>query len=222
MSSSTRIYYELNPETNLPAYGQAAAVALPFLVAGLLLLLVYNRLIRRAERFVTVTGKGYRPSRFRLGGWRAPALAFVGALSRWSPWPADRVLLWTSIFGYGRQRRTRFGGQPRRLSPSVRQRDFWPARAQHVPRRGPRARRSITLIGALLAWTMPADCKLPGRAVLDMLSFMSIGIPSVIAGLAAMMLYLTLPIGLYGTVWVLVLAYSYRLAVATRLSAARR
>ncbi len=56
--------------------------------------------------------------------------------------------------------------------------------------------------------------------MLDLLSFLSIGIPSVIAGLAALLLYLTLPLGIYGTVWVLVLAYSYRLAVATRSSRA--
>ena len=39
-------------------------------------------------------------------------------------------------------------------------------------------------------------------------------------GFAVMVLHLTLPIGLYGTVWILVLAYSYRLAVSTRLSRA--
>ena len=49
---------------------------------------------------------------------------------------------------------------------------------------------------------------------------MSIGIPSVIAGFAVMVLHLTIPIGLYGTVLDLVLAYSYRLAVSTRLSRA--
>ena len=75
---STRLYFDLNPEDELPAYGKAAAVALLFLVAAVVLLVVYNHLIRRAERFVTVTGKGYRPTRYALGGWRAPALLFVG------------------------------------------------------------------------------------------------------------------------------------------------
>ena len=72
---STRLYFDLNPEDELPAYGKAAATALLFLAAAIALLLVYNHLIRRAERFVTVTGKGYRPTRYRLGRWRAPALA---------------------------------------------------------------------------------------------------------------------------------------------------
>jgi iron(III) transport system permease protein len=35
-----------------------------------------------------------------------------------------------------------------------------------------------------------------------------------------MILHLTIPIGLYGTIWILILAYSYRLAVSTRLSRA--
>jgi len=51
-------------------------------------------------------------------------------------------------------------------------------------------------------------------------SFLSIGIPAVITGFAVMILHLTVPIGIYGTIWILILAYSYRLAVSTRLSRA--
>jgi iron(III) transport system permease protein len=216
---STRIYYELNPDTNLPAYGHAAAVALPFLVAGLLLLLVYNRLIRRAERFVTVTGKAYRPSRLPLGGWKAPALGFVALYLAFAMALPIAVLLWTSIFGYRPLSGALFSVASldgyRHLFASS---DFWLALRNTFLVAGASA-AIVTIIGAVLSWIV-LRTKLPGRGVLDMLSFMSIGIPSVIAGLAALLLYLTLPIGVYGTVWVLVLAYSYRLAVATRSSRA--
>ena len=74
---STRIFYELNPDTGLPIYGRAAAVALPFLVAALVLLAIYNRLVRAADRHVTVTGRGYRPRRLSLGRWRWPAFGAV-------------------------------------------------------------------------------------------------------------------------------------------------
>jgi iron(III) transport system permease protein len=216
---STRIYYELNPDTNLPAYGHAAAVALPFLIAGLLLLLVYNRLIRSAERFVTVTGKAYRPSRFALGGWKAPALGFVALYLAFAMALPIAVLLWTSIFGYRPFSGALFPAASldgyRHLFASS---DFWLALRNTFLVAGASA-AIVTFIGALLAWIV-LRTKLPGRAVLDVLSFMSIGIPSVIAGLAALLLYLSLPLGIYGTVWVLVLAYSYRLAVATRSSRA--
>ena len=134
---STRIYFELNPDNDLPAYGQAAAVALLFLVAGIVLLLVYNHLIRRAERFVTVTGKGYRPSRYRLGRWSAPALGFVGSLSRLRHALPIAVLLWTSFFGYRPLSGTLFSAASldgyRHL---LRQLGFLAGGAQHLPRRG--------------------------------------------------------------------------------------
>ena len=74
---SYRIYFELNPLSSLPNYGAAAALSLPFVVLGVLLLLLYNRLIRRADSFVTMTGKGYRQRRLPLGAWRIPALALA-------------------------------------------------------------------------------------------------------------------------------------------------
>jgi iron(III) transport system permease protein len=216
---STRIYYELNPDTNLPAYGAAAAVALPFLIAGLLLLLLYNRLIRRAERFVTVTGKSYRPGRIALGRWKAPALGFAALYLGFAVVLPIAVLLWTSIFGYrplsGAFLSTANLDAYRDLFARS---DFWLALRNTFLVAGASG-AIVTLIGAVLAWIV-LRTKLPGRAILDVLSFMSIGIPSVIAGLAALLLYLSLPIGVYGTVWVLVLAYSYRLAVATRSSRA--
>jgi iron(III) transport system permease protein len=49
---------------------------------------------------------------------------------------------------------------------------------------------------------------------------LSIGIPAVIAGLGVMLLYLSLPIGLYGSVGILIIAYCYRFATTTRLARA--
>jgi iron(III) transport system permease protein len=210
---STRLYFELNPEDELPAYGRAAAVALLFLAAAVVLLVIYNRLVRRADRFVTVTGKGYRPARYELGRWRLPALLFVGGyLAIGAILPAI-VLVWTSFTGSSI---ANFSVDAYRLLFADRR--FWPAVGNTFLVAGFSA-GIITVIGALLAWQV-LRLRFPGRALIDVLSFMSIGIPAVIAGLAVMVLHLTMPIGLYGTVWILVLAYSYRLAVSSRLSRA--
>jgi iron(III) transport system permease protein len=178
-----------------------------------ILLILYNHLIRRAERFVTVTGKGYRPTRYALGRWRLPALLFVGLyLAVGAILPAI-VLVWTSFSG---------GSNDELNLDAYRalfaDRRFWPAVGNTFVVAGLSA-GLITLIGALLAWQI-LRLRFPGRRVLDAVSFMSIGIPSVITGFAVMVLHLTIPIGLYGTVWILVLAYSYRLAVSSRLSRA--
>lgn len=210
---STRLYFDLNPEDELPAYGKAAAVALLFLAAAVLLLIVYNHLIRRAERFVTVTGKGYRPTRYALGRWRVPALLFVGLYLAVAAILPAIVLVWTSFSG-GSSEGMSF--DPYKLLFADRR--FWPAVGNTFLVAGLSA-GIITLIGALLAWQI-LRLRFFGRSVLDVVSFMSIGIPAVITGFAVMVLHLTLPIGLYGTVWILVLAYSYRLAVSTRLSRA--
>jgi iron(III) transport system permease protein len=77
----------------------------------------------------------------------------------------------------------------------------------------------VTSVGAVMAWIL-VTWKGRGRSAIEILGIVSIGIPSVIAGLATMVLYLTLPLPVYGTIWILVLAYSYRLAVATRVSRA--
>ena len=216
---STRIYYELNPDTDLPAYGRAAAAALPFLAAAFLLLLLYNRLVREAERFATVSGKGFRPRRFALGRWTAPALCFVALYLGFAVLLPALVLVWTSLFGLERPSwallaRPRFAAYGELVANPL----FWLALRNTFLVAGASA-LIVTLLGAALAWII-LRTRLPGRFLLDLVSFTSIGIPSVIAGLAALLLYLSLPLGIYGTVWVLILAYSYRLAVATRLARA--
>jgi len=210
---STRLYFDLNPEDELPAYGKAAATALLFLTAAIILLLIYNHLIRRAERFVTVTGKGYRPTRYRLGRWRAPALGFVGFYLLVAAILPAIVLVWTSFSG-GSNDTFSLNAYRALLSDNR----FWPAVRNTFVVAGLSA-GLITLIGALLAWQI-LRLRFPGRAILDVVSFMSIGIPAVITGFAVMILHLTMPIGIYGTIWILILAYSYRLAVSSRMSRA--
>jgi iron(III) transport system permease protein len=216
---STRIFLELNPDTDLPAYGRAAAIALPFLAAGILLLLVYNSLVRRADRFVTVTGKGFRPARFDLGRWRAPAVAFVALYAAFAAALPATVLIWASLFGYASPSLAVLSSASaagyRGLFANA---AFWLAiRNTFIVAAG--SALAVTAIALVLAWVIQRS-RMRGRAALDVVSFLSLGIPTVIAGLAFMLLYLSVPVGIYGTVAALLLAYCYRIAVATRLTRA--
>jgi iron(III) transport system permease protein len=214
---STRIFYELNPDSGLPIYGRAAAVALPFLLMALVLLAIYNRLIRRAAHHVTVTSRGFRPIRHPLGAWRLPALLLVSGYAGLTSILPAAALAWTSVFG------NQIPSLANVLQPSLAayarvfaDPNFVRSVANTLIVSGLSA-ALVTLVGALVAWLIVRS-RARGRAALEIISVVSIGIPSVIAGLATMMLYLTLPVPIYGTVWILVLAYSYRLAVATRVS----
>ena len=46
-----------------------------------------------------------------------------------------------------------------------------------------------------------------GRAFLDTLAFIPIAMPGIVLGVSLIWVYLTLPIPIYGTLWVLLLAY---------------
>jgi iron(III) transport system permease protein len=173
---STRIYYELNPDTDLPAYGRAAAVALPFLAAAFLLLLAYNALVKEAERFATVTGKGFRPQRFALGRWTAPALAFVLLYVGFAVLLPAAVLVWTSFFGFERPSfallaRPSFAAYAALFADPV----FWQALRNTFIVAASSA-LLVTILGAALAWII-LRTRVPGRFLLDFVSFTSIGIP---------------------------------------------
>jgi iron(III) transport system permease protein len=212
-----RIYTELNPASGLPDYGAACAISLPFLLLGVMSLLLYNRATRRAERFVTVTGKATAQRRLTLGAWKLPALALLCVYVAIAALLPLLTLVWTSLFGYagpGRVSLAEAHVLPYRqflTDPTV-----WRALGNTLVVATLSA-LLVTGLGGLIAWIV-ARSTMPGRRLLDVLSFMSLGIPAVIAGLAVMVLYLSLPIGIYGTIWILVIAYSYRLATTTRLA----
>jgi iron(III) transport system permease protein len=216
---STQIYYDLNPDSDVPQFGRAAAISVMFLCIGGLLLYFYNRAIRRADAFVTVSGKGYRPSRIPLGRWKVPALIFVFLYVSFAVVLPVLVLLLTSLYAtdmtsLAALSKLNFAAYANLLFHP----EFWLAtRNTFLVAAGSAV--IVTCIGLLLSWAV-LRTQIRGRAILDFISFASLGIPSVIAGLAVMLLYLMIPIGIYGTVWILIVAYSYRLAVATRLSRA--
>src|SRR6185369_2102185 len=60
-----------------PDIGGASALSVMMLLLVLVLLYVYGRLSRHAERFATITGKGFRPRPFDLGRWRYLASAVL-------------------------------------------------------------------------------------------------------------------------------------------------
>ncbi len=49
--------------------------------------------------------------------------------------------------------------------------------------------------------------RLSGRRALDVISIMPVAIPGLIIGLGYLWSWITLPVGLYGTVWIIILAY---------------
>jgi iron(III) transport system permease protein len=183
------------------------------------LLAIYNRLIRRENSHVTVTGKALRQRRLPLGAWRIPAVIFTMLYIAIAALCPAAVLLWTSFFGYTLP----LDAKAADFSLAAYQnlfgnRTFWLG-LKNTLEVAALSALIVTAIGALLGWIV-TRWRSRWRHLLDFLSILSIGIPAVIAALGVMILYLSLPTGIYGTIWILVLAYSFRFATTTRLARA--
>src|SRR5258706_432590 len=62
---------------------------------------------------------------------------------------------------------------------------------------------------AVIAW-ITVRTRTPGRGLLDFLAFVPITIPGIVMGIALIWVYFTIPIRIYGTLWILLVAYVTR------------
>jgi iron(III) transport system permease protein len=62
---------------------------------------------------------------------------------------------------------------------------------------------------AIAAWIVVRS-NIPGRKILDLLSFAPLVIPGLVLGLSLQFVYLRVPIAIYGTIWILLVAYCTR------------
>jgi iron(III) transport system permease protein len=62
------------------------------------------------------------------------------------------------------------------------------------------------LLMAVCAWLV-LRTRLPGRRVLENLTFVPIAVPGLVLGVAILFVYLRVPLPIYGTLWILLIAY---------------
>ena len=67
----------------------------------------------------------------------------------------------------------------------------------------------VMLFMAIAAWIVVRS-NIPGRKILDLLSFAPLVIPGLVLGLSLQFVYLRVPIAIYGTIWILLVAYCTR------------
>ncbi len=67
----------------------------------------------------------------------------------------------------------------------------------------------VALTTAVLCWIV-ARTKLPGRWLIDNLAMLPLMFPGLVLGLAIMVCYLNLGVGVYGTLWIMLIAYVTR------------
>ena len=190
-----------------PEFGVASALSLTLLVVCLIAVYFYRRATRNAEAFATITGKGYRPTRIELGRWRWPvsiAICFVFLLALGLPL---LTLTWQSFF---RNLSQPFMGSPAPATlENYRYILRYPIFLDAVRTSVVVSAMAATVVVGLtliMAW-MARRSASRFAWLLDALASAPIAIPSVIVGASILFTYLVIPIGVYDTIWILLIAY---------------
>jgi iron(III) transport system permease protein len=217
---STFIYLKVHPQgSGLPEYGITGVVgAFMILIAGLLTLW-YGQVLRQGHRFEVVTGKGYKPTLIKLGGWSFLAWAFIAAYVLFSKVMPLLLIAYAALTPYF-------------MPPSVamlRQlslRQFYTMDWELVLRGLTNTAilaaivpLVVLLLGFSISWLIVRS-QSRMRYALEFGAFLPHALPEVILAIGALLLSLfvlgtTIP--LYGSVWLIAIVYIVaRLAFATR------
>jgi iron(III) transport system permease protein len=205
---TTSIY--LDSQRMPPTYGRAGAfsVLLMLVVAGALYL--YFHVTREGERFHTVTGKGYRPTLIQLGSWRYVTAALLLVYTFVLLVLPFLIVLWASLL-------------PFYMQPSFEGFSLFTLKNFVTAVRFPKITDSIKnslllglgsasvvmLLTTFASWIL-VRTKLRGRWLLDLLTTLPLLFPGIVMGLAIMRFYLLAPIPIYGTLWILLVAFITR------------
>jgi iron(III) transport system permease protein len=190
--------------------GLASAYAVILLAITTVGVYFQSRLSSRGSKYATMTGKGFRPRQIDLGPWRwVTASIFIVYFMLIVVLPFA-VLLWSSF--------QKFYSVPSwhalqnlTLDP-YRFILTYPNLTRSVVNSLLLAFGSATiimLVTSVICWIV-VKTKLPGRWLLDNVASLPMVFPGLVLGLAIMIFYLNFDIGIYGTIWIMFIAYITR------------
>lgn len=205
---TTDIFLEIRGRVP-PDLGYASAFASVLLVVVGVLLYFYGRISKHAERYHTVTGKGFRPRAFDLGKGRLLAGAIILVNFLLVLGLPTLVLIWASLLPFYQT----FSVKALSLLSFENYRAVFASglyfglawNTVFVAA----AAATITMALTLLAGWIAARRR-PGGTVLDQLASAPLIFPGIVLGVAIMQVALALPFKIYGTVWILIIAFVVR------------
>jgi iron(III) transport system permease protein len=190
--------------------GLASAYAVTLLLITTIGVYFQSRLSSRGSKYATMTGKGFRPRQIDLGGWRYLAVALFLVYFLFIVVLPFAVLLWSSFQKFysvpSMEAIQRMSLDPYRtiLSYPSLWRSVWNSLILALG-----CATIIMLVTSVICWIV-VKTKLPGRWLLDNIASLPMVFPGIVLGLSIMILYLYMPIGVYGTIWILLIAYVTR------------
>lgn len=196
-----------NSSTFPPRPGLAAAQSMLLVVIGLICIFFQRRALQRGGRYTLLGGKGAGLTTFPLGRLRYPlaALAFLFALCS-SLLPVLSVSMMAFM---------RFWAPYAMTPENMTLRNFRYVLFEY-PKVWPSAQNSLllavlgatlcVLLAVVLAWYI---IRMRGRfaGLVEYAMVVPLGVPGIALGVGILSLWILVPGGIYGTVWILLLAY---------------
>jgi iron(III) transport system permease protein len=190
--------------------GLASAYAVTLLLLTALGVYAQTRLSSQDARYSTVTGKGFRPRTIDLGNWRYVTAAIFIVYFVIIVLLPFLVLVWSSLQKF--YSAPSWGALGRISLDSYRAVLDYPQFGQTVWNSLVLALGSaaaVMLVSAVISWIV-VRTKVRGRWMLDSIASLPLVFPGLVLGLAIMVCYLTVDIGVYGTLWIIFIAYVTR------------
>ena len=192
-----------------PKVNQASALGVLVMMVTMSLVWLQHRVMRHRS-YVTVSGKGLHPRPVELGilRWPLAMLVFLFLLANvLLPYAAlllialRRNLFYTSLSTLFDPRQFGFAQFQSTLSDPVVRTSLWNTLAVGL---------GTVLIGSVLYFAVSytvSRTRLRGRRVLDTIMVLPVAIPGLIIGLGYLWSWITIPVGLYGSLWIMIFAY---------------
>jgi iron(III) transport system permease protein len=190
--------------------GLAAAYSVILLLLTTGGIYVQARISASGSKYATVTGKGFRPRTIDLGRWRYFTLAIFIVYFMLIVVMPFLVLLWSSLQKFyappsmeALSRITLDGYRYILGSDNIRTaalNSLWMSITTATV---------VMLLASVVCWIV-VKTKIPGRWMLDNLASLPMVFPGLVLGVSIMIFYLTFDIGIYGTFWIILLAYITR------------
>jgi iron(III) transport system permease protein len=192
-----------------PDFGHASAYSVLLLIVVAMLLGLYGRLTRSAERFATITGKGFRPRPFDLGRGRFLAAGIVALNFFLLLVAPTAILVWASFLPFYQTFRV---SALSRLTLHNYEVVLGSTHYLELVRNTlviAAGAATVTMAITLVAGWLAARRR-PGAWLLDQLATMPLVFPGIVLGVAVMQIFLRLPIPIYGTIWIIMWAFVVR------------
>ena len=190
--------------------GLAAAYAVTLLLITSLGIWAQSRFSGRGARYSTVTGKGFRPRAIDLGKWRYLTAAIFILYFVVIVLLPFLVLLWSSTQKfYSAPSSAAFGRMSLDSYRAVLEYPQFAATVWNSLLLAVGSATVVMLVSAVISWVV-VRTRMPGRWMLDNLASLPLVFPGMVLGLAIMVCYLYIDIGVYGTLWIMLIAYVTR------------